>query len=117
MGLKIKQIAELKNEYGYTAKNTKFSIASVNFDYKKLSISIQWELTPADWVEGLATQSKYQTIGLSDLGGTEIGLLLAVSDALHEKAETVAFLPSAEGAVSFADMNATTVDVGMPEIK
>ena len=115
LGLKIKQTADYVNEYGLGDGTVTFSIASVVFDYKAFSITIEWELTPSTWIEGTPKQVKCQLIPLSELGQEELGLLLAVSDALHIKANSVEFMPSIGGILkSFEDFNATTVDVGMP---
>lgn len=82
-----------------------------------MSITIHWQMFPSTWVEGMPIIEKYQVISMiDDEGATSItqdqyGLLLAVSEEIHNQAETVPFIGTADGVKSFADLEAITTEV------
>jgi len=114
MGLKIKQVNQLQDEFGFTA-DTVFSVANVNFDYEKRKVHITYTLTPSGWKEGEPRKMKTQVLDVNITDQETIGLLLTVSDKLHTMNGSVPFIPSKDGTLkSFEDLGGVTVDVGLP---
>lgn len=114
MGLKIKQVANLTDEFGYSA-DTSFGITNVNFDYKQRKVFITYELTPTGWKKGEARKTKTQVIEVDVADQETIGLLVTVSDKLHTMNGSVPFIPSKDGTLkSFDDLGGVTIDVGLP---
>ena len=109
MGLKIKQINEFTNEQGFKDNGTTFPIRTVTFRNDTQEILIEWMVTTSSGSQYPQTQK----IPFDFSNPEFVGLLLSNSDALHDLAMDIPFLPTPEGLKSFADFDAETIDVGL----
>ena len=111
MALKIKTIPTFVDQFGYMDQNTIFSISEVLFNHKQQNISIVWEITPSNWTEGIERKTMTQIIPLPENDQQASGMILAISDMLHQLSDGIPFIPSMTGKLSFSDLNSVTSDV------
>lgn len=113
MGLKIKTVPEFITNLGYKDENTVFSIREVSFRNYSGEVAIEWEVTTSNWVSGMLKERFTQIIPFDWQNMSFVQLLLSNSDAIHDLASSVPFINSLNGVVSFDDLQAQTVDVGV----
>ena len=113
MGLKIKTLPEFITHQGFKDEDTVFSIREVSFRNYSSEVAIEWEVTPSSWVEGIVKQRFTQIIPFDWENLDFVALLLSNSDAIHDLAMDVEFLPTLTGLKSFTELNAITTDVGV----
>ena len=111
MAFKVKTVSQIVNPFGFNLSNCVFSIVSVLFDFREQRVVISWELTPANWIQGMPTTNLSQVIPVDLQNQTLLGLILQNSDQIHSLSMDIAFIETNEGLKSFQDLNAQTVEV------
>lgn len=117
MGLKIKQIPELKNSLGYKLENSIWSFSDVSFRTSEQVVAVECTTTPEDYDEKSGVQKERRTALIPiDLTVDLIrNLIESNSDAIHEIIMDIPFIQTNDGMKSFRDLNAVTIDIGWGE--